>query len=67
MAKKYTEEEDPLGAFTSGGGNSTPTEKALYKQYRGEQLTSEEWKIIRELKNNDPYTQMTKGYEVAPF
>lgn len=65
--KKYTAEEDPLGAFKGADGNSSEEDKVRYKMMRGEDLSTAEWKIYRNMLANDPYTQMNKGYEVAPF
>lgn len=54
--------------YTSGGGNSTPEDAARHKLMRGEDLTSSEWKIIRD---NTPKVDTQGGkyktYDTAPF
>lgn len=53
---------------TSGGGNSTPEDAARHKMMRGEDLTSTEWKIIRD---STPKVDTQGGkfntYNTAPF
>lgn len=56
-------EDDPLGAFTSGGGNSSEAEKVYYKRLRGETLTREEERLWRA----EYGAQFQDEYEVAPF
>lgn len=64
--KKYTAEEDPLGAFTSGVGNSDASLKVYYKRLRGEKLSREEEKLWRK----EWGTVVDEGpeiYDTAPF
>lgn len=54
--------------YTSGEGNSSEYEKAKYKLMRGEDLTSSEWKIIRD---NTPKVDTQGGkdktYDTTPY
>lgn len=54
--------------YTSGEGNSSEYEKAKYKLMRGEDLTTAEWKLIRE---NTPKKDTAGGkyetYGIPPF
>lgn len=63
MAKKTNSENDPLGAYTTGAGNSDASLKVYYKRLRGEKLTTEEerlWRAEWGAKEENPY-------DVAPF
>ena len=53
--------------YTSGEGNSTPTDKAFYKLYRGEDLSKDEWKLVREARASGEIPEELKTYDTAPF
>ena len=62
---KYSYEEDPLGAFKSGEGNSSEEEKIEYKRMRGETLSAAEekiWRAMHSLSNS-----ASDEYDVAPY
>lgn len=54
--------------YTSGEGNSSEYEKTKYKLMRGEDLSSAEWKIIRDSTPKvDTQGGKYKTYDTAPF